>query len=131
MLSPLRIATTLLGALFALQGVAWLVDPARVAATLGMPLLDGVGRSTQIGDFASFFATGGITMILGSRPGRGRLLYVPALLFVLAATGRTLAWALHGAEFAATFVVVELAMGGLLVATAQRADEGTRESLVR
>ena len=72
MRSPLRLSILLLGALFALQGLAWLVDPTRVAAGLGMVLLDGLGRSTQIGDFASFFAMAGILMILGSRPEIGR-----------------------------------------------------------
>ena len=55
----LRLAVQGLGVFFALQGVGWLVAPARLAASLGMPLLDGLGRSTQIGDFASFFLTAG------------------------------------------------------------------------
>ena len=53
----LRLTVTLLGAAFALQGLAWLIDPQRAAAGLDMALLDGLGRSTQIGDFASFFFT--------------------------------------------------------------------------
>ncbi len=120
----LRILTMVLGALFALQSLAWLLDPARVAAGLGMPLLDGLGRSTQIGDFAAFFAIAGITMILGSRPGRAPLLKVPAGLFALAAIGRTLAWALHGAAFATPFIAIELATGALLLVAARRLDEG-------
>lgn len=122
MRSPLRVATTVLGGFFALQGVLWLVDPARVAAGLGMPLLDGLGRSTQIGDFASFFLTAGVTMLVGSRPGRARLLYVPAGLVGGAAVTRTLAFALHGAELAVTFIAIELATGLLLVAAARRLD---------
>ncbi|MEO6029599.1 MAG: hypothetical protein ABIR79_22260, partial [Candidatus Binatia bacterium] len=74
----LRTIVTILGAFFALQGVAWLIDPARVAAGLGMPLLDGLGRSTQVGDLASFFLVAGVTMMIGSRHGRAGLLYVPA-----------------------------------------------------
>jgi hypothetical protein len=131
MRSPLRLSILLLGALFALQGLAWLVDPTRVAAGLGMVLLDGLGRSTQIGDFASFFAMAGILMILGSRPGRATLLYVPAGLFGLAAVGRTLAWALHGADFAATFIAIELATAGLLLVAARRPDEGSPGSARR
>src|SRR6185436_8816274 len=97
----LRLAITLIGAFFALQGVAWLVDPARVAAGLGMPLLDGLARSTQVGDLASFFLVAGITMLLGSRDGRSQLLYVPAALIGGAAVTRTLAWLWQGADFAA------------------------------
>ena len=47
MRSPLRIVTLLLGVFFALQGLTWIFDPARAAAGLAMPLLDGLGRSTR------------------------------------------------------------------------------------
>lgn len=90
MRSALRITTALLGAGFALQGVLWLVAPARAAAGLGMPLLDGVGRSTQIGDLSIFFLVAGGLMALGSRPGRARWLLVPAVLIGGAAVTRTL-----------------------------------------
>ncbi len=42
MRSTLRIVTVLMGAGFALQGVGWLVVPGRAAASLGMPVLDGL-----------------------------------------------------------------------------------------
>ena len=108
----------LLGAGFTLQGLGWLVAPDRAAIGLGMPVLDGLGRSTQFGDFAAFFLTGGLTMLAGTRPGRGRLLYVPAGLFGLAAVGRTVAWAVHGAAFAPLFIGVEVATSVLLLALA-------------
>jgi len=125
MRSVLRLAVTLLGLGFVLQGLAWIADPARAAAGLGMPLLDGVGRSTQAGDFASFFLTAGVTMLVGSLPGRARLLYVPAGLIGGAAISRTLAWALHGAAFAGLFIAVEVVVGALLLAAARSLrDEG-------
>ena len=88
----------MLGVFFALQGVRWLYDPGRAAESLGMPLLDGVGRSTQIGDLATFFLTLGATAIVGSWPGRARLLYVPAAMLAVTAVLRTVAWTLHGAD---------------------------------
>lgn len=118
MRSPLRIATTLLGAFFVLQGLSWLVDPARTAAGLGMPLLDGLARSTQVGDLCIFFLVAGATMLIGSRPGRARLLYVPAALIGGAAVTRTLAWALQGAAFAGFFISVEVVVGLLLLRAA-------------
>jgi hypothetical protein len=122
MRSALRITTALLGAAFSLQAVLWLVAPARAAAALGMPLLDGVGRSTQIGDLSVFFAAAGILMLLGSRPGRARWLYVPAGLVGGASVTRSVAWAFHGADFAATFIGVEVAVGLLLLAAARTLD---------
>jgi hypothetical protein len=124
----LRTIATLLGAGFALQGVGWLVAPERAAAALGMAVLDGVGRSTQLGDFAAFFLTAGVTMLAGARPGHGRLLYVPAGLLGSAAAGRTIAWAFHGAAFAPAFIAVEIAASLLLLAVARR-DASARKQL--
>lgn len=118
--TTLRIVTVLLGLFFTFQGVGWLIDPAAAAAGLGMPLLDGLGRSTQVGDFAIFFLAAGMAILIGSLPGRARVLYFPAALIGGAAVTRTLAWALHGADFAALFITVELVTGGVLLATARR-----------
>ena len=123
MRSLLRTATTLLGIFFVLQGCLWIVTPARAAEGLGMPLLDGLARSTQIGDLASFFLAAGTTMIVGARPGGTRLLLVPAGMLAVAAAVRTLAWALHGADFAASFDAIEVAAALLLLAT-RRLDAG-------
>jgi hypothetical protein len=122
MASRLRTATIALGALFLLQGVAWIALPARAAQGLGMPLLDGLARSTQIGDFAAFFGTLGVTILLGARPGRARLLLVPAGMLAGAAAMRTLAWSLHGAAFATVFIAVEIAAAALLLGAAWRLD---------
>ena len=118
----LKLAITVLGIFFFLQGVAWLVDPARVAAGLGMPLLDGLARSTQVGDLASFFMVAGATMVLGSQPGRAALLYVPAALVGGAAVTRTLAWLFEGADFAFLFIAVEVVVGATLITGARRLD---------
>ena len=124
MASPLRIVTMLLGALFALQGLLWIVDPERAAAGLGMALLEGVARSTQIGDLSALFLTAGATILFGARPGHARLLYVPMGLFGVAAIARTLAWALHGAAFTGSFIAIELGMAALLLTAAQRLQAG-------
>lgn len=118
----LRTVIVVLGAFFMLQGIAWLVDPARVAAGLGMPLLDGMARSTQVGDLAIFFFVAGVTMMLGTRPGRSGMLYFPAALIGGAAVTRTLAWALQEADFAAFFIAVEVIVGLTLLQGARTLD---------
>ena len=123
MRSPLRALTMLVGVLFSFQGAGWMVDPARSAASLGMPLLDGLARSSQVGDFAAFFLVAGLTIVAGSRPGRAHLLYFPAALVGGSAIMRTLAWALQGAAFAATFIGVEAATGILLLLSARRSSD--------
>ena len=122
MRSALRILTSLMGAGFALQGVGWLVDPERAAATLGMPVLDGLARSTQFGDFAAFFLTLGLSILAGSLSGRARLLYFPAALLGSAAFGRIVAWGAHGAAFATTFILVEIVASLLLLVAARRVE---------
>jgi hypothetical protein len=120
MRSRLRTATVLIGVFFTLEGVGWLVSPTRASAGLGMPLLDGLARSTQIGDFGVFFLTVGVTVLLGSRPGWSRLLSLPGAMLGGAAILRTLAWALHSAAFATLFIAVELATSAVLLTAARR-----------
>lgn len=118
----LRLVITIVGVVFALQGVGWILAPARLAESLGMPLLDGLGRSTQVGDFAAFFLTAGITMLIGTRPGRSRVLLFPAGLIGGAAIMRTLAWLFQGADFATTFIVIEVLTAVLLQRGARQGD---------
>lgn len=122
--SPIRIATIVLGAFFTLQGLGWLAIPARAAAGLGMPLLDGLARSTQIGDLTSFFVVAGLLMLGGSRPGHESLLSIPAMMLGVAAIARTLAWAVHGAAFATAFIAIEVAAAALLFTASRRLAAG-------
>jgi hypothetical protein len=87
-----------------------------------MPLLEGLGRSTQVGDFAALFLALGATTLAGARPGRARLLLVPAATLSAAALARTLAWAVHGAGFAGAFIGVELACAAILAAASRHLD---------
>jgi len=120
MRSTLRIVAIVMGVGFALQGVGWLVAPDRAAAALGMPVLDGLARSTQFGDFAAFFLTLGVSILTGIGLGHAHLLYFPAGLLGSAAVGRIVAWAVHGAAFATTFIVVEIVASVLLIGAARR-----------
>ena len=120
MRSPLRIVTILMGVGFALQGLGWLVAPGQAASALGMPVLDGLARSTQFGDFAAFFLTLGVSILAAIALGQPRLLYFPAGLLGSAAFGRFVAWAVHGAAFATTFILVEVAACVILINTAGR-----------
>lgn len=121
-MNRLRMIVTLLGAFFALQGLGFLVAPQRAVESLGMPLLDGVARSTQLGDFAAFFLVAGLGILYGSRPGNARALLFPAALIGGAAVTRTLAWLLQGADFAAMFIAVEVITGVILYRAANTID---------
>ena len=119
----LRVIVALPAILFLVIGLRWLVAPAGVAGEFGMPLLDGLGRSTQIGDLAAFFIGVGAMILLGLLTGHKTWFLAPAMLLALTAVFRVLAWALHDASFAAAQIAVEVVVAGLLVyAAAQTVD---------
>lgn len=98
--------------------LGWLFDPATAAGNLGMPLLDGVGRSTQVGDFTALFAGASVLSLVGAIRQEAPWLYSTALLIGGAALFRTTAWAFHGAAFAASSIIAELVMAGMLIGSA-------------
>ena len=51
--------------LFTAFGLRWAVDPGGAATQFGMPLLDGLGLSTQAGDLTAFFLGLGIFIFAG------------------------------------------------------------------
>ena len=116
----LRVLSGLIGVLFLVNLSGWIFDPASAADGLGMPLLDGVGRSTQIGDVgALFLAVSGLSLV-GALREKADLLRAAALLLGGAAALRILAWLAHGAAFTPGFIVVEALAAGVLLATASQ-----------
>lgn len=111
----LRIVVLFPGVLFVVMGVRWLVAPTDMAPELGFVLADGVGRSSQVGDFAAFFLTAGFCILIGLVTGKRIWFYPPAMLLLLASIGRLLAWALHDAAFAGGMMVFEVVVGLLLL----------------
>lgn len=115
-----RGAVILLGLLFSAQSLGWVLDPQGAAERLGMPLLDGMARSTQVGDFTAFFFTLGCLILHGSRPGHAKALYGGVLLLGSAAVFRTLAWLLHGAAFAGPTIGIEVVSAVVLAVAAKK-----------
>ena len=116
----IRIVAAVPGVLFAIQGLNWILDPAAAAEGLGMPLLEGVGRSTQIGDLGTFFFAMSAMILVGVVRLEPRWLRVAAMLVGGAAVMQTLAWAFHGAAFAAQFITIEVVVAALLFFSASR-----------
>ncbi len=116
----LKIITALPALLFIVIGLRWLLGPADVAAKFGMPLLDGLGGSTQIGDLGAFFLGCGLMVLFGLVTEKREWLYAATLLVAFAAVFRTAAWLLHDLPFAAPQVTIEVVMAVLLLFTASR-----------
>lgn len=116
----LKVILILPALLFTAMGLRILFDPAGALGELGMPLLDGLGRSTQIGDLGAFFITGALLIILGVFTGKREWLYAPALLLGLTAVFRVWATVGHGATLAVQQIAVEVVICVLLLFAASR-----------
>jgi len=103
----LRVLAVIPGLPMLMNGLGFLTDPEQAAAGLGMDLLDGIGRSTQVGDFMSFFIGVAVLIFIGAFKARGQLLYVAAMFIGGAAVGRIIAATAHGAEMASQFIIAE------------------------
>lgn len=106
--------------LFVASGLNWAINPQSAASAIGMPLLDGIARSSQIGDTGAFFLGSGLMIVLGLIRKEKIWLQASAIIIALAIVYRTLATLLHGAPFAGTFVAVE-AISVILLFVAARA----------
>jgi hypothetical protein len=116
----LRILVVLPALLFIVMGLRWVTDPAGAASSLGMSLMEGVGRSSQIADCgALFFAMGAMTLT-GLITAKRTWFYAPALMLSLAAVLRVLAWLFHGAALTLDMIAVEVVVAILLLVAAPR-----------
>jgi hypothetical protein len=124
MKAVLRILVALPAVLFVVMGLRWITDPTGAATALGMPLLDGVGRSSQIGDVGALFLSMGSMMLLALITARRSWFYAPALMLSLVALLRVLAWLLHDAALALDMIVVEVVIASILLFAASRLSQG-------
>jgi len=120
MLRWFRIAAGLSAAIFVVIGLAWLLAPHFASARMRMPLLEGDGMSTQIGDLAAFFLVLGGSIAIALATQRSVWLYPAIMLLAFAASGRVIAWLAHGAGLPLDMIVVEVLVAGLLIVLARR-----------
>lgn len=123
MTKVLPIIVGLLALLFAAIGLRWLVDPAGAAGELGMPLLDGLGRSAQIGDMGSFFLSVAVFILLALTTGRRSWYYPPIILLSVTAFMRTIAWIFHDASLALDMIGVEIVVSVILYVASSKLSE--------
>jgi len=120
----LRIISILIGVGAFVTAMRFAFTPAAAAERLGMPVLEGIGASTQLGDIGGLFLAVAVLVGLAQRPGQAGLLIAPAILVGGAAVMRTLVFLTGHAPFAPQFIVPEAVMAGLLFAAARaREDE--------
>ena len=107
MLTSLRILTTLSGLGLLVVGIIWWLQPATAAEILGASLLDGTGRSTQIGDSGAFFIGAGGLLALGAIRNHPALVISGGLLVGLVIPGRVLSATTHGGAWTLDEITAE------------------------
>ena len=107
MLTLLRKLTGLAGLGALVIGGMWWYQPETAAGLLGASLLDGTGRSAQIGDSGAFFMGVGVLLLWGAVRQRSVFILIGGCLVGLVAPGRILSATLHGGAVTTPEVVVE------------------------
>ena len=107
MLTLLRTLTGLVGLGALIIGAMWWYQPETAAGLIGASLLDGTGRSAQIGDSGAFTIGVGVLLIWGAIGQRAVFVLIGGCLVGLVAPGRILSATLHGGAVTTPEVVVE------------------------
>tara|TARA_Y100000768_G_scaffold109536_1_gene80440 strand:- start:1179 stop:1550 length:372 start_codon:yes stop_codon:yes gene_type:complete len=110
-----RMVSGIIGIFMLFNAFNWIIDPAAAAESLSMSLLGGQGGNTQIGDFTSFFFTGGLMAIIGAYRNEHIWLYATISLLGSAAIFRIIAGLVHGAEFLTSAIIFEIICSILLL----------------
>ena len=111
-----RIVVCIPGALLLANAFGWVINPALAAERLGMPILDELALSTQVGNSGALFLSSAIMIFIGAWTQRTTWLMAAALAMTATAIMRFIAYAAHGAEFASEFITVEILITAVLVA---------------
>ena len=131
MLKVLRAATVLLGLPLLLLGLGWWVHPAPAAELLGAELLNGTGRSTQIGDSGAFFIGSGLFLVWGAIRANATLVLAGGLLIGLVMPGRALSALIHGGAWTIAEIIGEAIILVVALLTASALCQQSNQSTFR
>ena len=120
MLTLLRALSAIIGLGLFIFGLGWWVHPAAAADMLGATLLDGTGRTTQIGDSGAFFVGAGMLLLWGAIRSNSPMLFAGGGLIGLVIPGRLLSAAMHGGSQTPNEIVVEFIVLALTFVTATK-----------
>ena len=107
----MKIAYTLsgiLGVVLAIIALRWILSPEDSANSLGMVLLEGAGRNTQIRDFTALFASTSIFCFLSIVTRQYQWIFSTGIVFSLIALISLLASQLHDAPLSYSSLIAEI-----------------------
>ena len=118
--TAIKLLVLLLGILFLVTGLRWLLAPAGIAPDFGLALGSGIGLSSQVGDMSAFFLTLGVCILMGLTTQRSVWYYPPIILLSLTSVGRVLAWLIHDAALATQLIAPEVIVSLVLLFASRR-----------
>ena len=98
----------ILGLVLAIIALRWILSPEDSANSLGMILLDGAGRNTQIRDFTALFASTSIFCFLSIATRQYQWIFSSGIVFTLIALLGVLASQLHVAPLSYSSLMAEI-----------------------
>ena len=107
----MKIAYTLsgiLGVVLAIIALRWILSPEDSANSLGMVLLDGAGRNTQIRDFTALFASTSIFCFISITTRQYQWMFSSGIVFSLIALISVLASQIHDAPLTYSSLIAEI-----------------------
>ena len=131
MVNLLRALTALSGLALLLIGLGWWVHPVAAADMLGASLLEGTGRSTQLGDSGAFFVGAGALLAWGAIRKSAAFTAIGGILVGLVVPGRVLSATIHDGAWTPDEIVGECIIVLLSLATALVLSRRTEPSLFR
>ena len=129
MLFALRLLTVLSGLGLLVFGLGWWVHPGPAAEMLGATLLEGTGRTAQIGDSGAFFIGAGMMLAWGAIRGQANILLAGGLLVGLVVPGRVASAMYHGGSWTPDEIAAECAITILALTTATLVQKQHRNAL--
>ena len=98
----------ILGVVLAIIALRWILSPEDSANSLGMVLLEGAGRNTQIRDFTALFASTSIFCFLSIVTRQYQWIFSSGIVFSLIALISVLASQLHDAPLTYSSLIAEI-----------------------
>ena len=103
-----NILSGILGLVLTIIAIRWILLPEESANSLGMILLDGSGRNTQIRDFTSIFASTAIFCSLSIATKQFQWIFSSGIIFLIIAIMSIVASQLHEAPISYSSLIAEI-----------------------
>ena len=113
-----NILSGILGIVLTIIAIRWILLPEESAISLGMILLDGSGRNTQIRDFTSIFASTAIFCFLSIATKQFQWIFSSGIIFLIIAIMSIVASQLYEAPITYSSLIAEIIFAMIAFASA-------------